>query len=126
MTFAFVAIAMLAIPNVSKATEIKFQVTIIADSCQPQPYSGYYCVYVTVKNIFGDVLCQFQDCTLVLGLNQIDYNCDDFLQVHKPNYEIDIRLCRQNSPSCCVSNLKSNLWPENLNDNSVHFYETLY
>lgn len=122
MTFAFAAIAMLAIPSISNATEIKFKVTITDTTCQPQPYHGYYCATITIKDNTGSVLCQFQDCTLVLGFNQIDYNCTDFLQAYRPIYEIDITVCRQYSISCCDSDHRSNLWPYELNNNSVWFY----
>jgi hypothetical protein len=126
MTFAFVAIAMLTIPSVSNAITIQFKLNITDATCLPQPYSGKYCADIWIKDNMGNVKCQFQICNLDGGGidNQIQYaGCDDFLQVDKDIYVIEVRVTRTPLASQCSGwAILQNLFPIQLTNNSQTLY----
>lgn len=108
MTFAFVAIAMLAFNKVSTAsTTIRFNLNVADNgiTCS-MPYGGYYYVRVFIK-LNGNIICQHDQYDVTNTSNTlITWVCDQDLSVFSCTYEVVVDICRfafPNTFTCCES-----------------------
>jgi hypothetical protein len=127
ITFAFVAIAMLAFNKGSTAsTTIDFNMNLTDNGgtgCSV-PYNGYYYIRVHII-VDGSEICQHSQNNVTSGLNDITWVCDVDLSQYS-NYTVTIDICRFSFPNiytCCTSNSKYNinmaqltngLWTDNI------------